>query len=257
MKRGTRRIGDHVDLESQRTCSCPCRSTCFRPTDVDRVRLLGALRSRLGDAALPADMGTAATSASRAIWPLISTVVVGVGIVGGALFFAARHGRDSNPPRAEVAPVAATMEAIEPIAVPSAEKPVIATATPPATDPPTPPAASAHRRQDRLAAEVELLSRATRDLHAGHPTEALAALDEYRQKFPKGLLYQEQRAARAQALCALGRFDEANAKLADLASQSPLAVRAKATLRGESGGALRQEPRSRPTRKLNLHDGNG
>jgi hypothetical protein len=46
-------------------------------------------------------------------------------------------------------------------------------------------------------------------------------------KFPKGLLSEEQRAARAQALCSLGRFDEANEKLAGLAPQSPLAVQAR------------------------------
>jgi len=86
---------------------------------------------------------------------------------------------------------------------------------------------SAHRPQDRLAAEVAILSRATRDLRSGRPAEALKALDEYRRKFPKGLLSEEQRAARAQVLCALGRFDEANEKLAGLAPQSPLAVQAK------------------------------
>ena len=95
------------------------------------------------------------------------------------------------------------------------------------TDPPVPPSGSAHHPQDRLAAEVALLSRATRDLRAGRPAEALKALDEYRRKFPKGLLGEEQRAGRAQALCALGRFDEANEKLAALAPQSPLAVQAK------------------------------
>ena len=78
-----------------------------------------------------------------------------------------------------------------------------------------------------MAAEVAILSRATRDLRAGRPAEALKALDEYRRKFPKGLLSDEHHAARAQTLCALGRFGEANAKLAGLAPQSPLAVRAK------------------------------
>ena len=75
--------------------------------------------------------------------------------------------------------------------------------------------------------EVVILSCAIRDLRAGRPAEALKALDEYRHKFPKGLLSEEQRAARAQALCALGRFDEANEKLAGLSPKSPLAVQAK------------------------------
>jgi hypothetical protein len=199
----------------------------FQPTDADRVRLLNALRSKLGDAALPADMSpvTSAASAGRTIWPLVSAVVVGVGILGGALFFARQggSGRD-HPQETNLAPVAVTTQVTERVAVPSAEQPTIPGATPPAAEP---PAASARRPQDRLAAEVELLSRATRDLHAGRAVEVLETLDEYRRKFPNGLLNNDQRAARAQALCALRRFNEANAALAGLAPHSLLAVRAK------------------------------
>jgi hypothetical protein len=200
----------------------------FQATDADRARLTSALRARLGDAALPPDMGQVVSTAAagHALWPLISTVVLGVGILGGALFFAARHqgvGRD-NPPEPNVA---ATTPVIDPVATPSAEQPASPAATPTAPAPPALPATSAHRPQDSLAAEVAILSRATRDLRAGRPAEALKALDEYRRKFPKGLLSEEHRAARAQALCALGRFDEANAKLAELTPKSPLAARAK------------------------------
>ena len=202
----------------------------FQPTDADRERLLGTLRARLGDTALPPDVGSVATvaAAGRSIWPIISAVVAGIGIVGGALVLALHPGagRD-NPPKASVAPVIATVPASDPVAPPSAEQPTSPAVTPPVSDPPALPASSAHRPQDRLAAEVAILSRATRDLRAGRPAEALKALDEYRRKFPKGLLGEEQGAARAQSLCALGRFDEANEKLAGLAPQSPLAVQAK------------------------------
>jgi thioredoxin-like negative regulator of GroEL len=78
-----------------------------------------------------------------------------------------------------------------------------------------------------LTHEVELLSRATRALHAGRAAEALKALDEYRRKYPKGSLRDEEAAARAQVLCDLGRFDEARARIAELPSQSPLSVRAR------------------------------
>jgi hypothetical protein len=198
----------------------------FQPTDADRERLLGALRSHLGDSALPPNVGSVATvaTAGRSLWPLISAVVIGIGIVGGTLFFALRSGTEQElPPEATVA----TMPVSEPALPPPVEQPTSPAVEQPAAEPPAPTAASGHRPQDRLAAEVALLSRATRDLRAGRPAEALKALDEYRRKFPKGLLGEEQRAARAQTLCALGRFDEATEKLAGLAPQSPLAVQAK------------------------------
>jgi hypothetical protein len=200
----------------------------FQATDADRARLASALRARLGDAALPPDMGSVASTAAagKAIWPLISAVAVGVVILGGALFVAMRPGTGpANPQETRVVPVAATTPV--PVAAPSAGQPASPAATAPAADPPALPATSIGHPQDRLAGEVAILSRATRDLRAGRPAEAIKALDDYRRKFPKGLLSEEHRAARAQALCALGRFDEANAKLAELAPRSPLAVQAK------------------------------
>jgi hypothetical protein len=206
----------------------------FRPTDADRARLLSALRSQLGDAALPTHMSPVASAVAAAptVWPVISAVVVGVGILSGAIFYTLRSGGEhTSATIAATAPVAEPM--VEPMAelaaALAAEQPIPAPEVP-AVDAPeiSPPAtASAHRPHDRLAAEVAILSRATRDLRAGHPAEALAALDEYQHKFAKGLLGEEQRAARAQALCALGRFDEAKTKLASLTPRSPLAARAK------------------------------
>jgi hypothetical protein len=202
----------------------------FLPTDAERERLLSALRTQLGDTALPPDMSSVATpaAAGQSIWQLVSVVVVGMSIVGGTVFFALRPEtkREYAQEQERVAPVAATMQVIDTYVPPSAEQPASAAATP-STDPPVPPATSAHHAQDRLAAEVAILSRATRDLRANRPAESLKALDEYRRKFPKGLLSEEQRAARTQALCSLGRFEEAKARLAELAPKSPLAVQAK------------------------------
>ena len=76
-----------------------------------------------------------------------------------------------------------------------------------------------HRRQ--------LLDQWVERLSAGHGEDALKALDEYRRRFPKGYLHDEESAARAQVLCDLGRFDEAKAKIASLPSQSALSVRAR------------------------------
>jgi hypothetical protein len=202
----------------------------YQPTAADRERVLGQLHAQLGDAALPANMSTAASAATAAssTWPLVSVVVVGVGLLGGALFYAWPRGAGQDKMQeTKTVPVAATPQVIEPAAVPSSEQPASSVGTPPAVEPPALPATTAYRPKDRLAAEVAILSRATRDLRAARPAEALKALDEYRRKFPKGLLRDEHRAASAQALCALGRFDEANAKLAELPPQSPLAVRAR------------------------------
>jgi hypothetical protein len=173
------------------------------------------------------------------MWPLISVVVVGVGVLGGALYLARRPGAgQANPQGKTVAPVAATAQANAPVAAPPAEEPPTKSeVTAPAAEPPEAIEFSAHHAQDRLAAEVAILSRATRDLHAGRATEALKELDEYRRKFPKGLLSEEHLAARAESLCALGRFDEAHAKLAGLAPKSPLAARAKQFCKATSSAA--------------------
>ena len=202
----------------------------YQPTDADRARLVSQLRAQLGDAALPADMGTATSvaTAGSSAWPLVSMVLVGVGILGGALFYAwPRSAGETKMQETRPLPVAVTTPASEPKVEPPLEQPAAHPVPPPALGPSAPPASSVARPKDRLAAEVAILSRATRDLRAGRPAESLKALDEYRRRFPKGLLVEEQRAARAQALCALGRFDEAQAKLTELTPQTPLAVRAR------------------------------
>lgn len=199
----------------------------YQPTDADRERLLNQLRSRLGDAALPADMSTAASAvtAGSSTWPLVS-LVVGVGVLGGALFYGWTRGEDHQP-SAQSAPAVAAAQVIEPVTAPADESSEPSVATAPAGTPAAAGPSSASRSKDRLAGEVAILARATRDLRAGRPAEALKSLDDYRRKFPKGVLGEEQRAARVQVLCALGRFDEANANLATLPKQSPLALRAK------------------------------
>ncbi len=201
----------------------------YRPTEADRERLLGQLRAQLGDAALPADLSMVASGAAAgSTWPLIAAVVAGVGILGGAVFYA--WPRRAEPPAARQAPaaqVAAAPQDSEPEA--PAEEPSPAwIATPPAraAAPAAPPASASHST-DRLAAEVRILSHATRELRAGRPAAALKALDAYRRRFPKGLLRDEYRAASAQALCALGKFSEANATLDELPPDAPLVIRAK------------------------------
>jgi hypothetical protein len=52
-------------------------------------------------------------------------------------------------------------------------------------------------------------------------------LDEHQRRFPSGALSEERRAAKAQALCLLGRVDEGRAELARLAPRSPAAATAQ------------------------------
>jgi len=196
-----------------------------RPTDADRERIESALRERLG-AALLLSEASKAPLAVRPRWPFVTSLVVGAGVVGGGLFLATRHEPvNASAPQAVVTAVIATSSALPPASA----------VEPPSLDAPKPAALvsadratpSARPAEDRLAQEVALLARATSSLHASHPADALKVLDEYQHRFPKGLLTEERRAARAQALCELGRPSEAKAELARLAPQSLAAARAK------------------------------
>jgi len=195
-----------------------------RPTDADRERIESALRERLGAALVLVETSKAAP-AIRPRWPFVGSLVVGAGLVGGAVFFASRP-QPVTPiaPRVVAsavavnsAPLASTVELV---AAPEAPKPA-------ALIPSDRPAPSARPAEDRLAQEVALLARATSQLHAGRPADALKVLEEYQRRFPKGLLTEERRAARAQALCALGRRSEAESELSRLPAQSLAASRAK------------------------------
>jgi hypothetical protein len=75
-----------------------------------------------------------------------------------------------------------------------------------------------------------ILSRAEGDLHRGQAALALRGLNEHQRRFPDGALSVERRAARARALCALGRVSEAKGELARLsrvARGSQLEARAR------------------------------
>jgi len=195
-----------------------------QPTDADRIRVGNALRARLG-AALSATQASKVVPVPRPHWPFVATAVVGVGLVGSALFLASRQ----QPVTPSAAPAAT------PVIATSSAPPLTPALELPSPDAPKAPALVASERatastrptEDRLAQEVALLARATSSLHAGRPADALKVLDEYQHRFPKGLLTEERRAARAQALCSLGRQSEAQAELARLAPHSPSAARAK------------------------------
>jgi hypothetical protein len=211
----------------------------YTPSDADRARVADALRARLGEAALPADVSSApiAASAGHATRWLVVSGFGCAALAIGALFFVRPgnpvpgNGPGSVSRSATLADSALPSEpatlVVTPLPTLSTE-PQTGTAAPvPAQTHPLPSPTSARRSQDRLAEEVSILSRAARDLHAGRPAKALDALDDYRHKFPKGILNEDQFAARVQAFCALGKFNEAEAELARHPSNAPAALSAK------------------------------
>jgi hypothetical protein len=217
-----------------------------RPSDADRERVLAALRARLGDAAVlatglersPLDADRAGASRSNFIkWGWVAPTV----LVTGALLFVPRIWRSGEKavpaPSASVASVpqaAAVNTAPEvPAEVPPAALPSLSAAA--ASSRPADAQKALPRPRDGLAEEVALLSRAETELHAGRPAKALLALAEHQRKFPRGALAEERTAARIQALCALGRNDEANAQLKQLLHISPKSAheeRARQACRG-------------------------
>jgi hypothetical protein len=202
-----------------------------RPSEADRARLFEALRGRLGDSTMLGEPSAAVSrSAARAASIKLSALTVGLALFVGGVVVALRTGpRSSTAPSMQlsrlpeqIAPVASVVS--EPESIPAADSPSTR------VEPVAPPASAIRRSSDRLAQEVALLSRATSALRSGRPAEALVALSEHQSQFPKGVLAEERRAARAQALCALGRRAEAESELARLAQtapQSPQTARAR------------------------------
>jgi hypothetical protein len=201
----------------------------LRPRGGDKERILASLRERLGGAPLAHDPARAAAGASRMLWTVSAAALVGV---AGVVAIALSSGKpELVPPTAPALVTAAPVIAAAPSGVAPDAAPVPASSAA-ATLPSVPT-----RRSDRLAEEVAILSHAAKSLRAGRAADALGALNEHQRKFPSGLLTQERRAARAEALCSLGRFGEAQSELSTLvrtAPQSPLTVRAQERCKARS-----------------------
>lgn len=192
-----------------------------RPTAADRQRVLQAVQQRVAQGAA----GTAAASPAvgkSLIWPWGSLAVVGLAVVGGLVLFSSQGGVAPAPSAASVVAIAAPP--VE-VAITSPNQAPVAPAglapAAPAVEPALASKSRAGRPTDRLAEEVAILARAEAQLHAGNHAAALTVLEEHRRKFPKGALAQERVAARVQALCALGRVDEADRELGVLTRLSP------------------------------------
>src|SRR5688500_7416522 len=201
------------------------------PSDVDKQRIREALQQRL--AGVPQQQQPEPPNVApppSLPWPLISAVAVGAGVLAGAWYWGSAPEAGSSPKAsaraaAPQAQRAAPVSKVEPERAPAPSPTPVASEQAPAPPPPKPHEPA--RPKSRLAEEVALLSRATSALHAGRAQEALGALAEHQQQFPHGLLTVERRAARAQALCQLGRTQEAERELRTLSPASPQAARAR------------------------------
>jgi hypothetical protein len=219
----------------------------FRPTDADRARVLAAVMS-----AAPLVGGAAVLSVSKASMgglvhvlrgsriAKVLAVAMPVAAAGGVAWYAS-----VNRPAArslELTPAVPTGAAISaPAALPQAEETPVPPEEPaPAQAAATPdrPAASTTDSNSggQIRQEVALLSRAQAELSRGRAQQALEALKEHAQRFPRGALTNERIATRARALCALGRTQEANAdldRMERLNPGSPYWVRAREACSGK------------------------
>lgn len=203
--------------------------SALRPTAADRERVAAALRARGGmfpEAAL--------ATPSRFGWGQVSATVVGLGAVGLFVAGALERGPEPAPPASTLVSVSAPL-----VAASASVHPPEAAESRPAVEPRHSVArkpAPAKPHSDRLAEEVEILSRAQTEMHAGRFGGALTLLEQHARSFPRGTLAPERRAARVQALCALGQRAEADNELARLAPGSLHEARARdaCTLRASS-----------------------
>jgi hypothetical protein len=209
----------------------------LRSSAGDRERIEAALRARLGDAALPPDAAVTQV-ATTASWQALTSAAIGVCVLAGVAFYALRPTPAAPAPDARPRPQQPVPQAMpadpSPQTHAAAPEPAPTRAVVSAS---APPAASAPRTRDALAREVALLSRATSELRAGRPAAALKVLADHQRRFPTGALGEERRAAKAQALCLLGRIDEGRGELARLAPQSPAAVAAEQVCDGAVSAA--------------------
>jgi len=197
--------------------------TVLRPSSRDRARVKAALAARLGGAALLLPhQANAAAAVPKSLFVLHSLYAVSAGVgvgllaVGGYFLSHSSPGLVEGPP---VKPAAIATVKPQPLPVLSGN-PAPTEAEPPIAPAPLLPA----RKQtpaDRFAEEVAILSKATSELRAGRANDGLKLLEEHERKFPSGRLAEERRAARIQALCALGKLPEAEAELARLKASSP------------------------------------
>ncbi|HTM22374.1 MAG TPA: tetratricopeptide repeat protein [Kofleriaceae bacterium] len=203
--------------------------SALTPTDEQCVRLRAGIAARLAAGAIVAAPATAAATtggaASAGATIKLALLVAAIGAGGGTTWLLLSDG-GGRPEAPATVPVPAAVDSAHPAdLVPSPP-------APPA--PPSPPPAPPVRRRAHaeapaadepavpgLADEVRMLEPARRALEERQPAAALSALDVYDQALPRGQLAREATLLRAEALCQLGRTDEARGLLRRVAEAHP------------------------------------
>jgi hypothetical protein len=209
-----------------------------RPSDVDRERILNQLQSRLGIATpSTGNISNALVSrnVARSLYGKATIVVAGMALIIGGIALL-RNERKKSVPEVVSTPNGSVVVSSTRLKGDGAEIAALAAATVPTSVVPevnpgiveeTPKTISAqgasrrvNRTHDNLTEEAGILSRAQSALHSGHAESALQVLAEHERRFKYGILAQERTAVRIQALCALGRVNEANTLLRGLSPKS-------------------------------------
>lgn len=203
----------------------------FSPTDADRARLMAALT---GTATVSLGVAIGA-GAQRSLSGLFSVahvarlLVVALPVVGAGAFWL--HSKSLAAGAVQVAapmPVRAAAATGTPVV---AEPPPQVEAQPEQPSEPSVPLAAERsapasvaepsKPGNEIRQEVALLSKAQAALSRGRPQEALEALAEHAQRFPRGVLTEERAATRVRTLCALGRTREAAVELKRIENLNP------------------------------------
>lgn len=206
------------------------------PAPERRRRMWGMIAAGLGPASSVAPVATGVGWVAQIKWVVVGAAL-GAGLVGARLAMVepaarvpvvpttARSPVEGSSPEHDPAPRASPALATAPAPDPAPARPPGATAVPPASRVPSPPsptraptttAPAEHEPTDDLAAELALLRDAKRAIQRGRGVEALALLERHAQRFPRGQLADERRAARIAALCLAGRADDAAREAAAL-----------------------------------------
>jgi hypothetical protein len=203
------------------------------PSEEQRKRMRRAVMVAVGTSAVgAATTSTAAAAATSSGLGVVAKMGIGamvVAFVGGGVALVSQREEAPAPPAAvtaQIATQAATAVASAPSKAMAVEtavdpEPAASVITASASTVVRAPTAASTDASDDLAEEVRLLKTARSQLGSGSAGEALASLESYAARFPKGKLAPEARALRAMALCKSGRADEGRAIATAISESAP------------------------------------